>query len=425
MASDDISVHEDSDATACDVAVVGGGLAGATLGLALAQEGFLAAIVDAVDPATMRAASFDGRTTALAYATARMFRRLGLWEAIAPHAEPIRDILVTDGALKSPSTRGGVSESRLHFDGRDLEGESVLGWIVENRILRNALFDAVTSAEGVSLIAPARSVDAAFKGGRATLKLDNGRDVTGSLIVAADGKRSPLAARAGIRALRWGYGQKGIVVTVSHERPHEGVAQEYFLPGGPFAILPMTEDRCSLVWTERDDLADAYMALDDDAFLEAISDRFGEYLGDLRLAGPRSSFPLSFHFSERFAAPRLALAGDAARAIHPIAGQGFNLGLKDVAALVDVLVDARGLGRDIGDIGVLGEYDRWRRFDSTALAFGTDALNRLFSNDIAPIRAARRIGLSAVNAIRPLKKTFMRESGADLGRLPRLLQPGV
>ncbi len=418
--------HQNStvDEPSCDVAIVGGGLAGATLALALAREGFSCAVIDAIDPATMRAAAFDGRVTALAFAAARMFRRLGLWDAISSDAEPIRDILVTDGALKSPSRRGGVADSRLHFDGRDLEGEEILGWIVENRILRDALFHELEASDDVSIFAPARCAEADFGGGRACLALEDGRRISASLIVAADGKNSPLAARAGIRAHSWGYGQKGIVVTVGHERPHRGVAQEYFLPGGPFAILPMTENRCSLVWTDRAAAADAHMALDDDAFLNAIADRFGDYLGALRLAGPRFSFPLGLNFAERFTAPRLALVGDAARAIHPIAGQGFNLGLKDVAALVDVLSAARGTGRDIGDAGVLGEYDRWRRFDSVALAFGTDALNRLFSNDLAPIRAARRLGLAAVNAVGPLKKAFMRESGADIGRLPRLLQPG-
>ncbi|MBI1391518.1 MAG: FAD-binding protein [Alphaproteobacteria bacterium] len=406
-----------------DVAIVGGGLAGGSLALALAGAGFRVALVDATDPSVMRDAAFDGRTTALAYATARMFRRLGLWDAIAPSAEPIRDILVTDGALESPSRRGGVVDSHLWFDGAALDGEPYLGWIVENQIIRNALFDAIEATDAITLLAPASASGTSFDAGAARISLKDGRRIFADLAVAADGKRSALAAAADIRSHAWGYGQKAIVCSVAHERSHDGVAQEYFLPGGPFAILPMTNSRCSLVWTERADAADAYIALPDDAFLEAIGARFGVYLGALSLASPRWSFPLGFHFSESFVARRLALVGDAARAIHPIAGQGFNLGLKDVAALVDVLTSARGLGRDIGDLSVLDEYDRWRRFDSAALAFGTDMLNRLFSNDVGPIRAARRLGLSAVNALGPLKRTFMRESGADLGRLPSLLQP--
>ncbi|MEM1396510.1 MAG: UbiH/UbiF/VisC/COQ6 family ubiquinone biosynthesis hydroxylase [Pseudomonadota bacterium] len=406
-----------------DVSIVGGGLAGATLALALARQGFSIALVDALDPAVLRSAAFDGRTTALAFATIRMFRRLGVWDDISPDAEPIRDILITDGGLKSPSRRGGVADSFMHFDGDDLGGDGVLGWIVENRVIRNSVFDALEKTPNATIFAPIKVDETLFDKGSVRLKLSDHTELTSSLAIAADGKKSSLAAAAGLRSFSWTYRQKGIVFALGHEKPHRGVAQEYFLPGGPFAILPMTERRSSIVWTDRDDVAAGLEALGDSAFLEAAKLRFGDYLGEVHLASRRWMYPLGLHFSERFVAPRLALVGDAARAIHPIAGQGFNLGLKDVAAIVDVLTGARKIGRDIGDLSVLQEYDRWRRFDSTVLTLSTDFLNRFFSTDLAPLRAARRLGLSAINAMPPLKKTFMKESGADLGRLPELLQP--
>jgi 2-octaprenyl-6-methoxyphenol hydroxylase len=219
----------------------------------------------------------------------------------------------------------------------------------------------------------------------------------------------------------WTYPQTSIVATIAHERPHDGVAQELFLPSGPFAILPMTGDRSNLVWTETQGAASAYLALPDDKFLSAIAARVGDYLGAISLAGPRWSYPLAFHLAQSFIAPRLALIGDAAHAIHPIAGQGYNLGVKDIAALVEVAADARGLGLDIGSLSTLENYQRWRRFDSASLAFGTDALNRLFSNDLAPLRVARDLGMGAVNAIAPLRRFFMKQAGADLGRLPALM----
>lgn len=413
-----------------DVIIVGGGLAGGLAALALARAGLEIALIDAQAPGAMRAAAFDGRTTALAYASARVFRRLGLWRAFEDDAEPIRDILVTDGRARSRFSDGAVSSLHLHFDSRELGPDQPLGYIVENVSLRRAIFDAVEKAESVSLFAPAAVEAARFAAGAAAASLADGRVLTAPLIVAADGKQSALRAEAGIKVNRWSYAQTGIVATVAHERPHRGVAQELFLPSGPFAILPMTDardganlpHRSSLVWTERADAAPAYLALDDEAFRRQIEYRFGEYLGALALAGPRWSYPLSFHLSQRFIAPRLALIGDAARAIHPIAGQGFNLGVKDIAALAEVLESAKGLGLDIGHGSVLENYQRWRRFDSATLALGTDALNRLFSNDIAPLRLARDLGMGAVGRIAPLRRFFMRQAGADLGALPPLMQ---
>ncbi|MEL6359540.1 MAG: UbiH/UbiF/VisC/COQ6 family ubiquinone biosynthesis hydroxylase [Pseudomonadota bacterium] len=405
-----------------DIVVVGGGLAGALSGLALARLGFRLAIIDPQPIEAMLDQSYDGRTTALAYACVRLLERLDLWADMKSEAEPIRDILVTDGHRDRSGEFAGVAGLDMHFDSRQLDGEEALGWIIENRIMRREIYRALEREHRVELISGRKQTGFDPGKGRARLTLDNGDTIETLLVVAADGRYSPLRSAAGIKVHKWGYPQSGIVTVVTHDRPHKGVAQELFLPSGPFAILPMTENRASLVWTEKSDAARVYMALDDEKFRDAIASRFGEYLGHVDLQGPRWSYPLAFHLSHEFISKRLVLIGDAARAIHPIAGQGFNLGLKDIAALYDVLAEAQSVGLDIGQLATLEKYQQWRRYDSTTLALGTDVLNRLFSNNIAPIRHARRLGLGAVNAIAPLRKMFMRQAGADLGALPSLLQ---
>ena len=415
-----------SDVRHFDVIIIGGGPAGGLASLALSARGFSCALVDQVDPAVLRGAAFDGRTTAISYASARLFRRLGLWDAIAASddnngAEPIRDILVTDGRATTRFGAGTVSSFHLHFDSSELPDETPLGWIVENRIIRDVLFDAIERAENITLFAPAARAATRFNPGEAIVELADGRRLSASLVVAADGRMSPLRVEANIKTNQWRYDQTGIVATVAHERPHDGVAQEFFLPAGPFAILPMTKNRSSLVWTERADAAPAYMALGEEDFRSEIENRFGDYLGAVTPAGPRWSYPLAFTLAQSYIAPRLALIGDAAHAIHPIAGQGYNLAIKDIAALTDVLDDGRDVGLDIGALTVLQNYQRWRRFDSAALALGTDLLNRLFSNDFAPLRIARDIGMGAVNAAAPLRRFFMKQAGADMGSLPSLM----
>jgi 2-octaprenyl-6-methoxyphenol hydroxylase len=406
-----------------DIIVVGGGLAGGLAALALAGARFSVALVDAEAPQAMQDDRFDGRTTAIAYASARVFRRLGLWAAVEAEAEPIRDILVSDGRRAAPGRKGAVSSFHLHFDSRELGDDEPLGFIVENRLLRRAIYEAIARASRITLLAPARRIGTDFGAASARVTLQGGEEIAATLVVAADGRHSPLRAEVAIKTHQWSYAQTGIVATVAHERPHEGVAQELFLPSGPFAILPMTGERSNLVWTEAKTAAPAYLALDDEGFLAAIRARFGDYLGALSLAGPRWSYPLAFHLAQSYIAPRLALIGDAAHAIHPIAGQGYNLGVKDVAALVETLEGDRDVGLDFGSLATLNNYQRWRRFDSATLAFGTDALNRLFSNDLAPLRLARDVGMGAVNAVAPLRRMFMKHAGADLGRLPALMAP--
>lgn len=417
-----------------DVIIVGGGLAGGLAAIALSASGFSCALIDAQDLHAMRDTAFDGRTTAISYASARLFRRLGVWDAVAGEAEPIRDILVTDGRAASRFDKGAVSRFALHFDSRELaaspDEETPLGWIVENRVLRNALFDKIAEIDAISVRAPVRRTGARFDDSAAIIELEEARALSAALLIAADGRHSALRAEANIKANEWGYRQQGIVATVVHERDHQGVAQEFFLPAGPFAILPMCasisadgrrQHRSSLVWTEKADAAPAYMALDDAAFVSEIEKRFGPYLGEIELAGPRWSYPLAFTLGQSFIAPRLALIGDAAHAIHPIAGQGFNLAIKDIAALVDVLGEARSVGLDIGALATLEKYQRWRRFDSVSLALGTDLLNRLFSNDFGPLRVARDIGMGAVGRTAFLRRFFMRQAGADMGALPSLM----
>jgi 2-octaprenyl-6-methoxyphenol hydroxylase len=367
--------------------------------------------------------------SALAYASVRMLAALKVWPHLEAHAQPIHEILVTDGKADAPA-----SPFSLHFDSQEV-GASSLGHIAENRHIRAALFAAVPP--NLTLIAPAAVTSLEVGPGQVIAQLSNGQRIKAALAVAADGRDSALRAAQGIGVVGWSYPQTGIVATVAHEKPHNGVAYEHFLPSGPFAILPMTPasnseavghkktNRSSLVWTEVTSKVPALLALDEDSFNAEVGRRFGPHLGATEVIGGRWSYPLRFHLARDFVASRFALAGDCAHGIHPIAGQGLNLGLKDVAALAETLLDAARLGRDIGALDTLKRYERWRRFDSLALAASTDALNRLFSNDIAPLRQLRDLGMGVVDAIGPARRFFMRHAGGDVGKLPRLMKGEV
>jgi 2-octaprenyl-6-methoxyphenol hydroxylase len=392
-----------------ELVIVGGGLAGMTLAAAVAATGIETALIDREDPARLVEPAFDGRTTALAWGARQALATLGIWEGIAAEAEPIREIRVADGG----------SELFLHYDQR-LVGDHPLGFIVENRVLRRALLAHLARLENLVHLAPLAVETVAADGAGAIATLADGRQVRAQLVAAADGHKSPLRTAAAIDCVTWSYPQTGIVSTVRHASPHRGVAVEHFLPAGPFAILPMTGQRASIVWTERADLAPSLLALDDDAFLTELARRFGDHLGALALAAPRWSYPLSFLHAVRYVAPRLALVGEAAHVIHPIAGQGLNLGLRDAAALAEIVVDARRLGLDIGAATVLARYERMRRLDGAVLAAVTDGLNRLFSNEVAPLRLARDAGLAVVGHIRPLKRLLMRHAMGLAGDVPRL-----
>ena len=394
-----------------DVAVVGAGMVGLVFGCALARAGLRAVLIDRVAPETAVAAEFDGRASAIAYASQRMLDSVGLWHRIAPRAQPILEIRVSDGA----------SPLFLHFDHADL-GAAPLGYLVENRDIRAALHAARGRLPDLTLIAPAAITNIERGAGHARITLSDGRTVRAQLVVAADGVRSPTREAAGMRTVGWRYKQTGIVCTVAHTAPHRGIAHERFLPSGPFAILPLIGDRSSLVWTERSDLAPAMMELDDAAFEAEVRARLGDFLGEITVTGPRWSYPLALHHALTYVSHRLALIGDAAHGVHPIAGQGLNMGLRDAAALAERLVDARRLGRDLGEADVLTSFERWRRFDNTVLLAVTDGLNRLFSNSIPPVRLARDVGLAAVDRAGPLKRLFMGHARGTVGTLPRLLR---
>jgi 2-octaprenyl-6-methoxyphenol hydroxylase len=406
-----------------DVIIAGAGMAGATLAVSLQRAGLKPILIDPTPFESQLAPTFDGRASAIAYAAFRQWRALGLGPLLEPHAQRIEQILVTDG--RSPgAASGGPTPFFLRFESAEIADRSdgePLGYMLENRRTRAALAQAVGDA-GIEVLAPARVETVEVDASAATVTLADGRRLRAPLVVGAEGRGSIVRRAAGVGVVGWDYPQTGVVATARLERGHQGVAHEYFLPGGPFAILPLTDDRASLVWTERRPRAEALAAASPEAFHAHLQRRFGESMGRAVVEGPVFTYPLSLQLAERFCAPRIALLGDAAHGVHPIAGQGLNLGLKGAAALAEALVDAARLGEDIGAEAVLERYARWRRFDTAILSAGMDAFVHLFSNDNPAIRLARGIGMAAVNRIAPARKMFMQEAGGAFGDLPRLLR---
>ena len=392
--------------------IVGGGLNGPALALGLAQTGLRCVVVDALPAQTRKLRDFDGRSYALAHASMRLLRGLGLWDAVKDHTQPMLEIKVTDGRAGE-----GPSPWMLHFDHAEIE-EGPMGFMCEDRYLRQALLaamdaeDRITQLDGETVVAQ----DAG------SVTLASGTTITAQLVIGADGRASGTATRAGIKRTGWGYGQTAIVCAVGHEKPHGGIAHQFFMPSGPLAILPLTDNRCSIVWSETDARACEVMAMADDAFLNALRPAFGSFLGDITLTGKRFSYPLGLTIANRFIADRVALIGDAAHGVHPIAGQGLNAGLRDVAALIEVLQDAKQRGEDIGSMAVLARYEQWRRFDTATLAAATDTFNRLFSNDNPLLRAVRDAGMGMINAAPGLRRKFIREAAGLTGDLPSLMR---
>jgi 2-octaprenyl-6-methoxyphenol hydroxylase len=406
-----------------DVIIAGAGIAGASLALALARGGLKPLLIDPQPFAAQVAPTFDGRASAIAFSSFRAWDAIGVGDALRPHAQRIEQILVTDGRAPGPAS-SGVTPFLLRFDSAEIAAQfrsEPLGYMLENRRIRAALAEAVAAA-GIEVMAPARVQSVELEPGQARVRLGDGRELTAPVVVGAEGRNSVVRAAAGINAIGWGYGQSGVVATVKLEKPHQGVAHEYFLPSGPFAILPLTEDRVSLVWTEKTAAGEALRNARPEVFHALLKRRFGPFLGALEVVGPTFVYPLALQLAERLSAPRVALLGDAAHGIHPIAGQGLNLGLKDAAALAEVMVDAARLGEDIGAEAVLERYARWRRFDNVMLAAATDMFTRLFSNDNTAVRLARGVGMSVVNQIGPARRFFMREAGGAVGQLPRLFR---
>jgi 2-octaprenyl-6-methoxyphenol hydroxylase len=398
-----------------DILIVGGGLNGPCLAIALAKSGFSSIVVDALPEETRTQAEFDGRSYALALASVRMLDALGLWEDLVDHAQPMLEIKASDGRAGE-----GAAPQFLHFDHSEIE-EGPMGHMLEDRYLRRALLDEMAAEPQISHMA-GRTVIAQNTDGAAEVTLDDGTTLTGCLLVGADGRRSGTAKRAGIKRTGWDYGQTALVCAIAHERPHNGIAHQFFMPSGPLAILPLPGNRCSIVWSERSDRASEIAAMDDTEYLDALRPAFGDFLGEIELVGARHSYPLSLSVAMAFVAPRLALVGDAAHGVHPIAGQGLNLGLRDVAALAQVLTEAARRGEDIAAPDVLARYQTWRRLDTATMAVATDAFNRLFSNDNPLLRAARDIGMGLVQATPPLRRRFIRQAAGLTGDLPRLLQ---
>ena len=406
-----------------DVIIAGAGMAGATLALALKSGGLEPLLVDPLPFDTQLEPSFDGRSSAIAFSCFRQWRTLGLAPLLEPYAQRMDEILVTDG--RSPGAASpGQTPFFLHFDSGEIAdrvaGEP-LGYMLENRRTRAALAEGVTAA-GIQVLAPERVVSVEARPSHVEVTLGSGRVLTAPLVVGAEGRGSLVRKAAGIEAVGWDYPQTGVVCTVKLQRGHGGVAHEYFLPGGPFAILPLTEDRASLVWTEKRSRADALKAASPEAFNAHLVRRFGDFLGDIEVMGPVFTYPLSIAVAERLYAPRIALLGDAAHGVHPIAGQGLNLGLKGAAAMAEVIVEAARLGEDIGSEAVLQRYAAWRSFDTNTLAAGMDAFVWLFSNDNPLIRLARGVGMTVVNRVGPARRFFMHEAGGAVGDLPRLLR---
>lgn len=398
------------------VLILGGGLTGGALALALASGGIPSIVIDAAPPAQHLAPEFDGRASAIAAGSKRLLERLGVWEGVADQAQPIADILVAEGRVSE-----GSDAHFLHFDHRET-GRGAFGWLAENRHLRFFTRKRLEAEPLVTLVDRTRAQDLTADSAGILLEAEDGRRWRAPLAVICEGRDSASAERAGFRYARWRYDQTGLVATIRHEKPHEGVAYEYFLPSGPFAVLPLTGNRSSLVWTEKPGPAQAIMEAGPEAFLREVRRRMGGMLGELELEGPRWSYPLSFALAVDYAKPRLALLGDSAHAVHPIAGQGLNLGFRDVAALAEVLVEAMRRGEDVGALDVLERYQRRRRFDNAVMGLGMDAMNRLFSNDSGILRAVRGFGLSAVERLGPLKRRFMTQAAGEMGDLPRLLR---
>lgn len=399
--------------TQADVLILGGGLVGGALAVALGAHGLTAIVVDPADPAVTLATGFDGRASAVASASGRMLEAIGIAQRLAGQGCEIRHIRVSDG----------LAPGKLDFipDADD----DALGTMYENRLLRRAIHDAVVAAPGIDLRMQRRAI-AVERGAHGVIAtLDDGAEVRAALLIAAEGRNSPTREAAGIKVARWSYDHHAIISAFNHERSHDNVAYEIFYPAGPFALLPLNDDdgghRSAIVWSVHAKDGPGMMKLSDRGFMAEAEKRMGGFLGALSNLSPRASYPLGFHHAATITGERLALVGDAAHGIHPIAGQGLNLGFRDVAALTEVLVEGKRRGLDLGDPALLARYQRWRGLDTFMVAASTDGLNRLFGLPGKTASALRRFGISAVDRLAPLKERFMAEARGESGELPKLL----
>lgn len=411
---------ETSKTKAHDIIVIGAALNGLAAALALGGRAVKrpldVVVVDAKDPRGFSTNAFDGRASAITAAARRLFEALGVWQAVAHEAQVMADIIVTDSA-----TPGGARPVLLQFGAEDMKG-GPSSHMIENRHLYGAMLEEAQKSPNIRFCVGQPVEAYHFGPGLASVTLADGTAIRAALIVAADGRNSPAREAAGIKLIGWPYDQMGLVATVEHELPHHGRAEEHFTPSGPFAILPLPGNRSSLVWSERTEAAQRMLALSPEEFEAELKLRFGTHLGEVKVISGRHGYPLAMYLAETFTAPRLALVGDAAHVLHPLAGLGFNLGLRDVAALADCVHDAAGLGLDIGSEAVLDRYTHWRRFDTVTTGAMMDGMNRLFANTNPVLTLLRRTGLMTVNRVAPLKSMFVAEAAGSSGNLPKLLR---
>jgi 2-octaprenyl-6-methoxyphenol hydroxylase len=394
-----------------DVIILGGGLVGLTLAIALDRHGVSSLVVDPADPAKTLTPQYDGRATAVSSASWRMLEAIGVGERLEGAGCPIESIRVSDG----------LDPGGLVFDAQP--SDDPLGIMFENRLLRRALRDSALAADHVKLVMPACPAEVVRDATGARVALADSQLLTAPLLIGAEGRNSPTREAARIPMARWSYDHVALIVTVTHERAHENVAYEIFYPEGPFAILPMLPgDRSALVWSVKAADAPALIGLPDRALVHELEKKMGGFLGALEIAGPRSSYPLGFHHAAMITGERLALVGDAAHGIHPIAGQGLNLGFRDVAALTQVLVEGARLGLDMGDAQLLDRYRRWRSLDTFTVAAATDALTRIYGVPGRAASSVRRFGMSAIHRLGPVKDRLMAEARGESGDLPLLLR---